>query len=520
MESAAHAIQATPNMSDVRLNNPVQSSVSIPHHQRLAMPVSQMYPPKRGFRLQDKLPSTDAMIVYVLLVGVMGMTAALGLKGLGFTRLIFIAGCLIVAWRAWLVSPGLHIEVVITLLAFAPLLRRVVDLYAGYDDKGIMLIGPLLALCVALPELRFLLVRRHQNFNTYIPYGIMTACFLYGWSISTLQGEFISSTAELVKALVPMFYAVYLLQRDDDCEDIIQSAARIFLVISPIMGIYGVIQYLTPPEWDRYWMIYTQMTSIGLPEARQIRVFSTMNSPGSFSMFAACGLLLFGFCRRGVLPFLFAIPICVALLLTSIRTAWIVCAITVAYCFFFNATRNRATLIAVCLFGAGAGVVLLTSFGDIVGDRLATMGGNPAQDGSGHARLDEYIHVYSTLDQYLLGNGLGNKFPDLKMKHVDGQFIGSAVSMGIFVGNIHVLALIWAGIQGLLKTRANEGPLRLVAAGAVVGYLAVLPLLNVTSGEISVLFWLFVGILPMSPVTSSKMRCLLPSSRGSRIQST
>ena len=44
-------------------------------------------------------------------------------------------------------------------------------------------------------------------------------------------------------------------------------------------GLYGFLQYLDPPIWDRYWMAYTTIASIGQPEPYMVRVFSTLNAP-------------------------------------------------------------------------------------------------------------------------------------------------------------------------------------------------------------------------------------------------
>ena len=447
---------------------------------------------------RNLLPSTAMLTVYVMLVTLLVMTFVVGMMGVGAIRFVFIAGSIGVAWRAWRVSPGMHTEVLIYLFSLAPFLRRVVDSHAGYNASGIMLVGPLLALAIPAIELPKALVSRRRDFSVYAPYGILLLCTLYGWLLSSFQGRIIEAGTETLRTIIPMLYAMYLIQRDDDCEEILQGAARAFLVVSPIMGVYGIFQYLNPPEWDRYWMIYSQMNSIGLPEAMKIRIFSTMNSPASFAMFATCGIMIFSFCRRGWIPFLLVIPIGIALLLSAVRTAWIVLAICVIFCSVFNATRKRAMMLTLCLFGAAAVALLLTPFGDMIGDRLATLSGDPAQDGSGHERLREYIYLYSNMDQYLFGKGMGSVLKDIKLGNIDGQFIESAAALGIFVGNIQVICILWAVVQGLTKIRPNEQAIRLVAAGMVLSYVLVLPLLIVTTGEIAFMFWMFVGILPLS----------------------
>jgi hypothetical protein len=466
-------------------------------------------PPRRPFGFRALLPGTGPgadgqparprLIVYGQLAGLLLATLLMGMAGVGLARPLFILGCAVLAWRALRVGPGLHIEVVIALFAFAPFLRRMVDVNAGFNVSGIMLLGPLLALAVPLPELRHLLLRRGlpQHRGAYTPYVIMIACLLYGWTLSAFQGDVGDATVSGAKMFVPILYAMYLIHRAEAGEAVIAGAMRAFIVISPIIGVYGILQYLDPQPWDRYWMLNSPLlTSIGKPEPMQIRVFSTMNSPASFASFAACGLLLFGFCKRGWVAMLLVVPVCLALLLSSYRTAWIAIAVGIVFTCMFNATRGRAVLLMVCLFAAAAAAVLLTPFGDVIGDRLATLLGDPAQDGSGHERLTEIIRLYSDQDHYLFGNGLaGARVVDPQMLGIDGQFVASAVAMGIFIGNIHLIALVWAALQGVFSLEQNAPPVWLVAGAIVVGNVAVLPLAIISSGEVGLPVWIFAALL-------------------------
>ena len=439
----------------------------------------------------------NTLTVYGWLLGLLITTLLLGLAGIGLGRPLFILGCIAVAWRALKVSPGMHAEVIVVLFAFAPFLRRIVDAGAGFNPSGIMLVGPLLALAVPLTELRQLLIRRQATRGIYVPYLIMGACLTYAWTLSAFQGDFLEATMGALKMFVPMLYAVYIIQRSEDCEEIISSVTRAFLFITPIIGVYGILQYVNPQPWDRYWMINSPLiTSIGKPEPMQIRVFSTMNSPMSFGTFAACGLLLFGFCRRGWITMALVIPISLGLLLSFYRTAWISVFIGVGFCFMYNSTRARATWLTVCLFGAGALAVLTTPFGTEIANRLMTLTGDPAQDGSGHERLQEIMHLYSDQAHYLFGNGLaGAKVVDPQLLGIDGQLVSSAVLMGIFVGNIHILALIWACLQGVFALEQNAPPTWLVAGAVVVANVALLPLAIIAAGEVSFPVWTFAALL-------------------------
>jgi len=78
--------------------------------------------------------------------------------------------------------------------------------------------------------------------------------------------------------------------------------------------------------------------------------------------------------------------------------------------------------------------------------------------------------------------------------------------MGIFVGNIHVLAMIWAGVQALVRVEPGASPIWLVAAAVVIGNLAVLPLSIISSGEVGFPVWTFISLLTARQSTKARTR--------------
>ena len=451
--------------------------------------------------------SNPAIPVYALLIGFLVMVAALGMVGGGgAARALFVVGCLGVAFQAYRTGGlPLHAEVCIVLFVFAALLRRMIDVRAGYDASGMMLIGPLAAVVVVLPELQRLLSRHAPPMQPLLPYMLMVGCVMYGWALSSFQGNLLESSIGAIKYIVPLLYCMCLILRPDQSDAVLKGAARAFLVVSPLIGIYGVWQHLAPLSWDQYWMVSSKIPSIGQPFSGQVRVFSTMNSPVSFAAYATCGLLLFSFIPRSfippvLVPVVAILPLCLAILLTSVRTAWISAAVSLLFCLLYGRTRGRAGMLMVCLGLGIAFALLFTSFGDVISDRFATMDSSAANDGSGNERMGDYIHVFSEDSRYIFGLGLAPVVGDSKMAALDGQVLMSAYQMGTTIGVLHLLCVVWAGVQGLLRLRRDEAPLRLVAGALVVGNLAILPLTAVTVGEIGFLFWMLVGILTI-PVT-------------------
>ena len=94
-----------------------------------------------------QLPGWAAAVL--VLLGTVVIGGALG----GLARLLFVLGCGAVGWYAWRQRPGAHLQAALILFVFAPFVRRIVDLSAGYDQLGLMLIGPLLAILAPAVEL-------------------------------------------------------------------------------------------------------------------------------------------------------------------------------------------------------------------------------------------------------------------------------------------------------------------------------------------------------------------------------
>ena len=450
--------------------------------------------------------AAGTLIDYALLASFLLLTAILAQYGVGITRVLFVIGCMGLAVRAYQRGGfALHVQTAIPLFVFAPLLRRVLDLHTGYDPSGSMLVGPLLALTAVFPELNRLLSRRNATGLALLPFSIAAGCLTYGWVITAFEGEFLQSSIEAVKYAIPMLYCVCLILAPHQSTGVLSAAAKAFLVVSPVMGIYGIYQHLDPQPWDRYWMISSKIDSIGLPEPGKVRVFGTMNSPVSFAAYATCGLLLFTFVRSTFLPSILVplaaiLPLCLALLLTEVRTAWISALLSIVVCLYFHKTRRTAAILLLCLAAGVMVATLFTSFGDVISNRLSTLSNNVSADGSGSARLEDYFHVFGEDGRYLFGVGLSGA-TDSTMNALDGLLLSSAVKMGTVVGLLHTASVVWAGIQSISRVNRDGDVMRLVTCALVVGNVAIFLLTNIAIGEVGFLYWMMVGALTAKPIS-------------------
>lgn len=430
----------------------------------------------------------------VLPAGVLLLVAAVLGPGVGAPfRMVFIAACGVVGWLAWRQSPGTHLQAALILFAFAPFVRRMIDLTAGFDPTGLMLVGPLVALIAPVTQLRALLDDDRLFRAPMAPLMVVAGCVIYAAALSLFQGEVMNAATATVKWLVPLLYAA-LLMSFCDRDEMMQAAASAFIVLLPLMGLYGLYQYVDPPAWDQYWMRSAPIMSAGQPVAFAVRTFSTMNGPASFATFTAVGLIVIGFLRPGWAFGLAATPAVLALLLSQYRTAWISLAVSLVFCLAFAPTRRRAGVIVACAAVAVALALVLTPFGEVIGERLSTLGQGSA-DGSLQERLDQFVLLWNAPDSTLFGGGFTTTdVGSAGAMAIDGMFIACWLTMGIVFGLICVGGFVWAAARAIALAVRHTRRETVVIGALAVGALAQMPFASIASGELGVLFWTFSAL--------------------------
>jgi hypothetical protein len=458
-------------------------------HQRdtippVARPEADGAPPIRGF-----IPGW--MVAIILLAAVV----PLGFVSGALARVTFIAGCSALGWYAWRQSAAIHLQTALTLFCFAPFVRRIIDLSAGFDPTGLMLVGPLMVLLAPAFDLwnAFISGRPFAN-RQIVPIVIVGACTLYAGTLSLFKWDLLNTASGLVKGFSPLIYAGALLLKKESMESLLEAAASAFLVILPIMGIYGIYQYVDPPEWDRYWMQSATITSAGQPVPYGVRTFSVMNSPGAFGTFTGVGLMLVLFLRTGPTALILTTPAAIAFMLSMYRTAWLSTAAVTGFCLLFSATRFRA----VGAIGASIIMILIalaTPFSEVIVERFNsfTEGSN---DGSARERLDEFITLWNMPTSNLFGVGFSNIDVGVAgTMPVDGVFVACWLSMGIIVGLICIYAVFLACANAIVAAFGSERRTAIVAGGLALGSIVHFPLAEIIAGEAGFLFWTFVVLV-------------------------
>ncbi|MDP9096965.1 MAG: O-antigen ligase domain-containing protein [Pseudomonadota bacterium] len=432
-------------------------------------------------------------------------TLVLGLAGQSVARPVFVLGSVAVMWDLLRFGASAHYPASLVLFCLAPILRRVVDVSVGYDPSGLMISGPLLGLMVVVPRLLSRIVDGRRLDQALWPFITAAACVLYATVLTMAGGNLIQAASGTLKWIAPLLYGAWLYEEAGRAPGLIRTAARAAMILAPVLGVYGFLQYVDPPAWDRFWMTYTSIASIGQPLPYMVRVFSTMNAPAGYATFTAAALLLFGFGRARLSLLVAAAPSVLSLMLSTYRTAWIALAIGTVFGLFHRRTVRRAAMLLIAVPLLAAGVVLFSPAGDALSERLGTFS-TVSDDASGMERLGEYAELLNTDGGTLIGNGFGNT--DVMQAGAmaqDGQFVVSWYSMGLVVGIVNVASVLWLAVLAIQRAWRSDTPEGIAVAGIIAGMVVQMPLAVISASEIGFLFWSLAAIgaalPPARPIT-------------------
>ena len=384
---------------------------------------------------------------------------------------------------AWII-PGL-----LALWAFVPEVRRLVDWQFGFNNLPVITLIPI----VALAFLGLLVFRRRA---TPIPFGlgVIVAAWLIGFGfallITFLSGGLLSGLYQAALFLAPMFVTLVVLARAEPAKTF-STVATTLAWLGFIVGAYGIYQYVSPPPWDALWAINSQLGSIGTPAPFELRVFSTLNSPGVCGDFLGLAFLaqLPYFRGRTILWRVLAVLFIVAgLLLTADRSAWVATAVG-SIVFVIFSPRRTAAVISIAVVGIAATAFVAGAASSIpalqtIQDRVATLG-SISSDDSVVSRAEQSRDALNVSLTEPLGQGLGFIGTSTKLTSseevstLDNGYLSRFVEMGVFGFLAYLFATFGAALLTLLcavQLRRESAEAAAVAAACLAVQVALLSL--------------------------------------------
>ncbi len=439
-----------------------------------------------------------AILAFVLLV-MGGLVAhAGGLLERAYPLAALAVGALLY-WR----YPTLYLGFAWWIWLLTPEVRRLIDYQEGWNPQSLVMIAPYL-----VTGLTFFTLLRHLpklQFYRLFPFALVFSGLLYGYSVGIYRAGWQAATYDLLNWLVPAAFAFHLVVHWHAYPRFRQVIQSTFVWGVLVIGLYGVIQFVDPPLWDQHWMKNVPMASIGKPEPFEVRVFSTLNSPGPFAIVVMAGLLLLLNGGGRLLRWPAASIGFVSFLLSLVRSTWGAWLVGVI---FIAAQRGRSSpRLLASLLVVGLIALPLLSIGpaaNIVEERLQSVS-NLQQDRSANDRLGFYAEFAHKAFLTPAGEGLGSTGVATKLSTPGGEELGELGNFDSGLMNIFFVlgwlgtllyggGLAWLSLYALRSRGSSSDRFAAASRSIVVAMLIQLIFFNSLNGLSGMVFWSFLGL--------------------------
>lgn len=400
------------------------------------------------------------------------------------------------AYRLYRNRSETYVPYVLWLWFLTPCVRRLVDLQIGWMDPNPILLAPPLAslVCIAsLVENRTALTRSKAK-----PFLLCLASVFYGIAIGCLNVAPSSLFVEALNWLAPIVFGfhIYALRNREGSSDAMDRAiASTFCWGAIVMSVYGICQFIAPSASDSFWMTQSNMTSIGLPEPFQIRVFSTMNSPGPFAIVLAGGLIYAAAMKQRIF-LLCGTAASIALALTSVRSAWL--AVLTGLCLLALANKRSAVKLSWTVLVMVGSLFLLSTWQpaqEVMEARVQTFT-NLQSDSSYLDRSQGFSEMVHRIVRHPIGEGIGIANQDQQLQDIgahDNAILELLISLGWLGGSTYMLGALLACFRALIS-RNNRSFIATCAGCVSLGIVAQCPLGSSMLGAAGIVLWVSIAV--------------------------
>jgi O-antigen ligase len=368
-----------------------------------------------------------------------------------------------------------------------PEFRRVYDLFFGYSAVEPLALLPILSLIPFVWSLTYGGGWRRLPPVLKLAASLWLGAFTASLITACIAGNLFSGIFEYMTFVLPIGVGLWIAADDAPFDLAYRRVTRVLFGLATIAGVYGIIQYVSPPIWDVVWLksvIKIGLTVMGQPLPFQIRVFSVLNDSGSLALFFGAVMLL-------ALPelsirkplLLLQIPFWIITFgLSLVRTGWIMFAIGLIVYIVLSPRRLTimSTIGVTTMLVTALVVILPAAVGNDAMLNSLTVRFNTLQnlddDTSGKERAKLYVSGPEIILSSPLGQGLGVLGQSAKLGDAgatadfDSGFLGRSLEMGIIGAFVYLLTQIVLA-NGAFRVWSRAGrrdpQLQCVAASAV-----------------------------------------------------
>jgi hypothetical protein len=423
---------------------------------------------------------------WTAILALISFTGLLVLAGSGkILNLAFPAGAFVISIFLYFRAPILYVGFVWWLCLLTPLVRRLADYRSGFTDPSPILLTPYLVILVTLFTLRQHLPKTYGQGG--LPFLMAFAAILYAMLTGLILNPPVKVIVATLEWLAPVLFGFHLFSNWHRYLEYRQNLQRVIVWAILIMGVYGIIQYLIAPEWDRVWLTATNLKTMGKPEPLGLRVWSTLNSPEPFAaIMAGCLLLLFTIESKLRLPV--SIVGYLSFLLCAVRSGWLGW-LAGLFSLILSLKSQLQIRLIITIMVIAVGVIPLTTvepFAQLINSRLETFS-SLENDQSAIERQESYSTLRSSALTSFIGKGISGQKLDSAILSMLFE-LGWIGTIG-YVGGILLLALKLFQTQ-LARSDPFIGSANAIVISALVRFPVNVPML----GASGLLLWTFLGI--------------------------
>lgn len=432
-------------------------------------------------------------IAWIVILG-FSLFVAVGIA-LGFSRVLVLAypaACFVVGAFLYFRYPILYVGFTWWIWFLTAFLRRVIEMPIGLSDPSPILLAPFFVTIISgITLARQLPVALYGN---GLPFIVCIASVLYGGFVGVVSLSAKSVIVALLNWLPPILFGFHLFANWRQFPAYRQITQRVFVWGVLVMGLYGVVQFLIAPPWDRFWLQNIPDQSFGTPSPFGIRVFSTMQSPQPFAATMVAGLFLL-FAAKTPLKFPASAVGYLALLLSLARSAWLSWFVGIVVLLPSLKPRLQMRLVTTLLVMMLLVLPLATiePFSTVIASRIQTFG-SAGDDISVAERQDGYNRLLSQALGEVKGQGLGYEIEDVSIGSNDSGVLTMLLNIG-WVGTLPYVGGLLLLIISLLQSReATFDPVVSAARAIAIATFSQLSLNNVMLSSFGMVLWGFIGL--------------------------
>jgi hypothetical protein len=400
-------------------------------------------------------PTKPATLGWAAIIGLILFTLAFYFGGAGvLLRIAFPVVSTLVGLFLYFRYPLLYLGFAWWMWFLIAILRRFIDYRYGWEPQGIILTASYLVSLISI--ISFIRYLPQSIRSGGLPFVVAILSVIYGFFIGLINFPPIVVARTMLDWFSPVVFAFHLFINWRDYPHYRRVIKSVFVWTVLITGAYGIFQYLVAPEWDKFWLVSTNMTSFGNPRPLEIRVWSTMHSPGPFALVMMAGLLLL-FSSQSPMVLPASIVGYLSFLLSLARAAWGGWAIGLLSMLSNLKPKIQMRLVITVLVMVLCVVPLTTiePFSKIITERFDSFS-NLENDQSFLDRSNNYDRNLAIALSSVFGNGIGgtwiiDKDGRLLPIVLDSGILDSFFTLGWFGGIFYLGAaviLLYSVFQG------------------------------------------------------------------------